>query len=139
MMWLDSIMCVVIQGPQAVLHDNVCCLCCRLLTEEEQELCGVKIGEDYPEPIPASSFGRPHGGNFIGGDPAAAATPVVMPSEAKRKHTKHRRGGRETPHGLIAGEFVGPAGPQPARLPELRSSTIHSFIRYHCMWHLYNV
>uniref|UniRef100_A0A383W805 Photolyase/cryptochrome alpha/beta domain-containing protein n=1 Tax=Tetradesmus obliquus TaxID=3088 RepID=A0A383W805_TETOB len=41
-----------------------------LMTEEEQQQYGVRMGVDYPLPIPASRFGRPHGGGAVGGDPA---------------------------------------------------------------------
>jgi hypothetical protein len=37
------------------------------MSKDEQERYGVAIGRDYPNPIPASRFGRPHGGGAGGG------------------------------------------------------------------------
>jgi hypothetical protein len=75
------------------------CLPCRLLTPEEQEEYGVKIGLDYPEPIPASSFARPHGGNYIGGDPAGAtaSTPAPDSRKAGKKARKAQQQATATP------------------------------------------
>lgn len=50
----------------------------RLMSRDEQAQYGVQIGADYPAPIPASRFGRPHGGGRVGGDPAG-------PTAAKAK------------------------------------------------------
>lgn len=57
-------------------------LVCRLLTKEEQVEYGCCIGVNYPEPIPASSFKRPHKSGRVGGDPAGATKPSV--------HNKHQ-------------------------------------------------
>ncbi|KAG2435381.1 hypothetical protein HXX76_007453 [Chlamydomonas incerta] len=39
-----------------------------LMSKEEQERSGCRIGIDYPNPIPASRHGRPHAGAGSGGD-----------------------------------------------------------------------
>lgn len=52
------------------------------MTEEEQQQYGVRMGVDYPLPIPASRFGRPHGGGAVGGDPAGPL---------KVKNTAHKQ------------------------------------------------
>ncbi|GIL83479.1 hypothetical protein Vretimale_11168 [Volvox reticuliferus] len=38
-----------------------------LMSKEEQDKAGCRIGVDYPNPIPTSRFGRPHGGASSGG------------------------------------------------------------------------
>ena len=55
------------------------------MTEEEQQQYGVRMGIDYPLPIPASRFGRPHGGGAVGGDPAG-------PSKVKNAGQKQVKG-----------------------------------------------
>lgn len=64
---------------------NLCCcmvglhcpVMCRLMSKEEQGQYGVHIGADYPQPISASKFGRPHsdGGYRVGGNPGFSAVP----------------------------------------------------------------
>jgi hypothetical protein len=84
---------------ECALNILVCsCLFYRLLTPEEQEEYGVKIGLDYPEPIPASRFTRPHGGNYIGGDPAGATAATPAPDSRKpgRKARKAQQQAKAT-------------------------------------------
>lgn len=45
---------------------------CRLMSKDEQVQYGVQIGVDYPPPVPAAKFARPHddGGYRVGGNPS---------------------------------------------------------------------
>jgi len=54
---------------------------CRLMSKDEQARYNVQIGVDYPTPIPASRFARPHsdGGYRVGGNTSftsASRTPA---------------------------------------------------------------
>jgi hypothetical protein len=58
------------------------------MTEEEQQQYGVCMGTDYPHPIPASGFGRPHGGGAVGGDPAGPSQGNQAKQRAHKKIQK---------------------------------------------------
>jgi deoxyribodipyrimidine photo-lyase len=59
------------------------------MTDEEQQQYGVRMGTDYPHPIPASRFGRPHGGGAVGGDPAGPSkTKQTGQQRANKKKDK---------------------------------------------------
>ena len=42
------------------------------MSKDEQQQYGVQIGVDYPAPVPAAKFARPHddGGYRVGGNPS---------------------------------------------------------------------
>lgn len=43
-----------------------------MMSKDEQAAYGVQIGVNYPAPVPAAKFGRPHddGGYRVGGNPS---------------------------------------------------------------------
>jgi deoxyribodipyrimidine photo-lyase len=60
------------------------------MTEEEQQQYGVRMGIDYPYPIPASRFGRPHGGGAVGGDPAGPSKVKHGGQQKTKKKSKDK-------------------------------------------------
>ena len=62
----------------------------RLMSRDEQAQYGVQIGADYPAPIPASRFGRPHGGGRVGGDPAGPAAANAKGKKQQQHSSKQQ-------------------------------------------------
>ena len=66
------------------------------MSKDEQAKYGVQIGVDYPSPIPASKFGRPHadGGYRVGGDPAFTGYRSRMGGSSDNGRHKGSRSGQ---------------------------------------------
>ncbi|PNH00586.1 Cryptochrome DASH, chloroplastic/mitochondrial, partial [Tetrabaena socialis] len=80
-----------------------------LMSKEEQERSGCRIGVDYPAPIPASKHGRPHagagGGGGGGGRPASGRPASDRPASGRPGPRSGGGGGGGGARGAKRSEF----------------------------------